>query len=420
MDRYVNLPQLSVGNFVESRYMKLLLGIVLILFVDKALLAYSDSEMLIRSVEIWLGTPYRWGGNDLDGIDCSHFVHRAYSEAGYVIPAPPTYNQIDKFRMTGKCIKDFGDTLFSMESLHFGDLIYYRWSSDSKTLFCHVWLVLDGDVFIHSNYPEGVAISPTIYFDDDPENIFIARPVNFGVLTDRIREAIEYLVINVDYLVKLRANSVKNIVPLAREARKRKLTLSDLRHLDAWSLSALYHCFDAFHNIPMPEKWLDQYFLNNLEGYTPRSGYTDPSFTKIEQRNRLFTKTYMCNEGFIPPPVVPKREVRSMERMIAKFDNELEDVLYTGNFGVISLAQKGRTICLSHDDLQGLSSEQLCLLRNAFYAFYNRPFRKEWIQEYFMKNLPGYNPNGGNWDIKLTEIEFRNVLVIQSFERNCE
>ena len=34
----------------------------------------------------YLNTPYRWGGNNYDGLDCSGFVLKALSDAGYTLP----------------------------------------------------------------------------------------------------------------------------------------------------------------------------------------------------------------------------------------------------------------------------------------------------------------------------------------------
>lgn len=34
----------------------------------------ADREKMLAEAQRWLGTPYKMGGEDKDGIDCSHFV----------------------------------------------------------------------------------------------------------------------------------------------------------------------------------------------------------------------------------------------------------------------------------------------------------------------------------------------------------
>lgn len=50
----------------------------------------APKPAVILRGEDWLGTPYKYAGDSKKGIDCSHFVHRAYSEAGLEYPYCPT------------------------------------------------------------------------------------------------------------------------------------------------------------------------------------------------------------------------------------------------------------------------------------------------------------------------------------------
>ena len=43
----------------------------------------EEGAKIITAGETWLGVSYLYGGDSRDGIDCSHFVHRAYQEAGF-------------------------------------------------------------------------------------------------------------------------------------------------------------------------------------------------------------------------------------------------------------------------------------------------------------------------------------------------
>ena len=40
----------------------------------------SDNEQLYKTVNSWLGVPYRYGGTDRNGIDCSAFVGTVFRE----------------------------------------------------------------------------------------------------------------------------------------------------------------------------------------------------------------------------------------------------------------------------------------------------------------------------------------------------
>ena len=44
-------------------------------------------SLLLSQYHLWKGTPYEYGGNNLDGVDCSAFVQNTYrSKLGYAIP----------------------------------------------------------------------------------------------------------------------------------------------------------------------------------------------------------------------------------------------------------------------------------------------------------------------------------------------
>lgn len=104
---------------------------------------YSDAVMdksrqqivreLFDSVEEWMGTPYVYGGNSKNGIDCSAFVSRVYSKVFDVkLPRTVAHQKNLGTLVTGK--------------LQPGDLIFFNFGSG----ICHVGIFVFGDKFIHA------------------------------------------------------------------------------------------------------------------------------------------------------------------------------------------------------------------------------------------------------------------------------
>jgi len=82
---------------------------------------------------------------------------------------------------------------------------------------------------------------------------------------------------------------------------------------------------------------------------------------------------------------------------------------------VLELAEAGRTRRIESSELDALSIREIKLLRNSFYAFYNRPFSTSWISAFFLENLPGYTGTGSS-DPTLTQVETTNVNFILGYE----
>jgi len=75
----------------------------------------------------------------------------------------------------------------------------------------------------------------------------------------------------------------------------------------------------------------------------------------------------------------------------------------------------GRRRLLHDSDLEDLSYREIKLVRNYFYASYNRPFSTAWIREYFEENMPGYTGRGSS-NPQLTDVERDNVDRIVRYE----
>jgi cell wall-associated NlpC family hydrolase len=81
-----------------------------------------------------LGRPYRYGGNDNAGFDCSGLVQYAYSEAGVIVPRD-TASQLD----AGKAI--------DYDAVQPGDLLFYRFENSGGL---HVGLYIGDGRMIHA------------------------------------------------------------------------------------------------------------------------------------------------------------------------------------------------------------------------------------------------------------------------------
>lgn len=81
-----------------------------------------------------LGTPYRYGGNDPRGFDCSGLVQYAFNLAGIKLPR----SSQDIFRASQR---------INPQEIRPGDLVFFAISSDKVS---HVGIYADRNRFIHS------------------------------------------------------------------------------------------------------------------------------------------------------------------------------------------------------------------------------------------------------------------------------
>ncbi len=91
----------------------------------------------------WQGVPYRFGGNDKGGIDCSAFVQIAYREA-WRISLPRTTAAQSKI----------GENV-DYSAAKYGDLVFFKTSQTSN----HVGVYLGNQRFMHASTSKGVIIS---------------------------------------------------------------------------------------------------------------------------------------------------------------------------------------------------------------------------------------------------------------------
>lgn len=109
-------------------------------------LTYSDTDnqALYEAINSWLGVPYKYGGTDRNGIDCSAFVGTIYKQV-YGITLHRTANDM---------LRDV--SLISRSQLREGDILFF---TNSKGKVSHVGIYLKEQLFAHASTSNGVSVS---------------------------------------------------------------------------------------------------------------------------------------------------------------------------------------------------------------------------------------------------------------------
>ena len=114
---------------------------------QKKLATKRQINNVIGEARTYIGTPYKWGGNDRKGIDCSGLLVRSFESVGMKIPRT-TSQQID----LGKKV--------SLKKSREGDLVFFAFGK-SKRKVTHVGLLSrvqnqKNINFIHASSSRGV------------------------------------------------------------------------------------------------------------------------------------------------------------------------------------------------------------------------------------------------------------------------
>lgn len=116
----------------------------------KSTIPSAQADQLRQAAEQWIGTPYRYGGNSHQGIDCSGLACQLYQQVfDYKLP-----RQANAQRNLGYSVH--------YPYLKSGDLIFFRFAGDERIE--HVGLYLGDKQFIHASTTRGVVIDRL----DDP------------------------------------------------------------------------------------------------------------------------------------------------------------------------------------------------------------------------------------------------------------
>ncbi len=102
------------------------------------------SKKLKKEIEHWLGVPYRYGGRDKKGIDCSGLICVLYQSL-YKTDIPKTV------KLQYEACKKI-----PLKKLREGDLVFFNPEGKEVT---HIGLYLSDHTFVHASVSKGVVIS---------------------------------------------------------------------------------------------------------------------------------------------------------------------------------------------------------------------------------------------------------------------
>ncbi|MCW5941934.1 MAG: C40 family peptidase [Fimbriimonadaceae bacterium] len=106
---------------------------------DTGTMASRGGRSAIADMSLrYIGTPYKWGGNDLNGgIDCSGFVKQLYGKIGVSLPRTAAEQAM------------VGSPIARLEDLQAGDRLYF-WDS-KRGKIGHTGIYLGNGYFSHSS-----------------------------------------------------------------------------------------------------------------------------------------------------------------------------------------------------------------------------------------------------------------------------
>lgn len=104
----------------------------------------TENKKLITTISEWLGVPYKYGGCDKNGTDCSCLVKMIYQE---VYGIELNRRSLD---ILNSCVK------IKKDKLSEGDLVFFK---TSKNKYFHVGIYISNNKFVHSTTKKGVIIS---------------------------------------------------------------------------------------------------------------------------------------------------------------------------------------------------------------------------------------------------------------------
>jgi hypothetical protein len=178
---------------------------------------------------------------------------------------------------------------------------------------------------------------------------------------------------------------------LFTDSNVRYLTRTELQRLSADRLHLARNEIFARRGRYFKDDALRAYF-EQFPWYRPRAW--DVPLTPVEKANVDLIAS-------IAAPVAPSRGIT------APAQTNTED-----SFAFAGVSRR----YLTPEELQGLSADQLVIVRNEIFARRGRYFKDDALRAYFSQ-FPWYQPFA--WDVPLSPIEQANVKLVQSFEQTA-
>jgi len=113
---------------------------------DAELISASQKELMLMEIIKYMNTPYKFGGNSLNGIDCSAFTQNVYRDSWSIEINRSARQQY----LQGIPIEDRSE-------LKFGDLVFFNTRRRVKP--GHVGIYIGDNLFAHASSSSGVKIS---------------------------------------------------------------------------------------------------------------------------------------------------------------------------------------------------------------------------------------------------------------------
>jgi cell wall-associated NlpC family hydrolase len=125
----------------------------------------TPKEKMLMEILKYINTPYQFGGNSKNGIDCSAFTQRIYNSCSIKLLRSAREQYMQGIEITDR------------DNLKFGDLVFFDTRKTVKP--GHVGIYLDDNLFVHSSSKNGVIVTP-LNSDYYSERFMGARRINFS------------------------------------------------------------------------------------------------------------------------------------------------------------------------------------------------------------------------------------------------